>query len=108
MDNKELQALVAKLEQRVTQLEEELGAIAEQVDDIEDTVAAFEEDIYGEDSEDDVFDVECPGCGELIQIDLGILQEGSIACPGCDETLEFEFGCDCDDCGNCSSSEKDS
>jgi len=98
MDIKELQELVVKLEQRVAALEEEVGVIAGQVDELDDAFAEFAEDIYGDDDEDDVFDVECPGCGELIQIDLGILQEGFVNCPGCEEVLEFEFGCDCEDC----------
>ena len=95
--------LAAELAQRVVTLEEELAAVSEQVDDIDDALEEIAEDIYGEDDEDSVFEVECPGCGELIQIDEGTLQDGSIVCPGCDETLEFEFGCDCDgcDCENC-------
>ena len=97
MDNKELLEVIATLERRVAALEEELGTVAEHMDELEDAVSELAEDIYGEDDEED-FDVECPGCGELIQIDLGTLHEGSIECPGCDETLEFEFGCDCDGC----------
>jgi len=97
MDTKELIELVQQLERRVMALEEELGAVAEHIDEMEDAISELAEDMYGEDQEED-FDVECPGCGELIQIDLGTLQEGSVECPGCDETLEFEFGCDCDDC----------
>ena len=97
MDNKELLETIEKLERRVTALEEELGTLAEQMDEIEDTVGELAEDLYSDD-EEELFDVQCPGCGELIQVDLGILQEGSIDCPGCDEVLEFEFGCDCDEC----------
>ena len=107
MDIKALQELVAKLEQRVAALEEEVGVLAGQMDEIDDALAEFADDIYGEDDEDDVFDVECPGCGELIQIDIGILQEGFVNCPGCEETLEFEFGCDCEDCGGCGDDEKE-
>ena len=91
--------LVAELAQRVAGLEEELAGLAEELDDLDDAMAEIAEDIYGEDDEDSVFEVECPNCGELVQIDEGILRDGSITCPGCDETLEFEFGCDCDACG---------
>jgi hypothetical protein len=89
--------LAEGLAQRVHAMEEEFAALTEQVDDLEDALDEMGEDLYGEEG-DETFEVECPNCGELIQIDEGILEEGSIACPGCDETLEFEFGCDCDDC----------
>jgi len=95
--------LVAELSRKVVGLEEELAELTEQVDDIEDAISEFAEDFYGDEDEDGVFEVECPGCAELIQIDIGILQDGSINCPGCDEVLEFEFGCDCEDCSGCES-----
>ncbi|MDR0531155.1 MAG: hypothetical protein LBG83_03710 [Oscillospiraceae bacterium] len=90
-------ALIEDLARQVTGLTDELASLTEQVDDLDDELEELCEDVYGED-EDDVFEVECPNCGELIQIDEGILEDGSITCPGCDETLEFEFGCDCETC----------
>ena len=90
-------ALVSELTQKVIGLEEELEALTEQVDDLDDAFEELCEDVYG-DGEDETFEVECPSCGELIQIDEGILEEGSITCPGCDENLEFDLGCDCDSC----------
>jgi hypothetical protein len=90
--------LVDELARQVVGLKDELDALTEQVDDMEDTLDEMAEDFYGEDSEDETFEVECPNCGEQIQVDEGILAEGSITCPGCNETLEFEFGCDCGDC----------
>jgi ATP-dependent protease HslVU (ClpYQ) peptidase subunit len=90
-------ALLEEMAQKVTSLTDELASLTEQVDDLDDALEELCEDVYGED-EDEVFEVECPNCGELIQIDEGILEDGSIICPGCDEKLEFEFGCDCDEC----------
>ena len=90
--------LLTELAQKVTGLEEELKELSEYVDDLEDALDEMAEDVYG-DEEDETFEVECPNCGELIQIDEGILEDGSITCPGCDETLEFELGCDCGECG---------
>ena len=97
--------LISELAKKVTGLEEELEALTEQVDDLDDAFEELCEDVYG-DEEDETFEVECPNCGELIQIDEGILEDGSITCPGCDETLEFELddfecggcGCGCEDC----------
>jgi len=86
--------LIGELAKKVVGLEEDLASLTEQVDELGDDFQEICEELYG-DEEDEVFEVECPNCGEVMQIDEGILEDGSIACPGCDETLEFEFGCDC-------------
>jgi len=99
MDMQELVALVRQLSERVEALEEEMGIMAEQIDALQDSMEELAEDIFGDDEE--IYDVECPGCGETIAVDAGILHEGSVNCPGCDEVLEFEFGCDCEDCEGC-------
>ena len=91
--------LLEEMAQTVVGLEADLAALTEQVDDLDDDFQEICEDIYGED-EDEIFEVECPNCGERMQIDEGILEDGSIICPGCEETLEFELGCDCDCCGH--------
>jgi len=89
--------LLEDMAQKVIGLEADLATLTEQVEDLDDDFQEICEDIYGED-EDEIFEVECPNCGERMQIDEGILEDGSITCPGCEETLEFELGCDCDDC----------
>ena len=33
----------------------------------------------------------CPSCGDTIELNDAMLEEGSIVCPGCGETLEFDF-----------------
>ena len=92
--------LLEEMAQKVVGLEADLATLTEQVDDLDEDFQEICEDIFGED-EDEIFEVECPGCGERMQIDEGILADGSITCPGCNELLEFEFGdCDCDCCGH--------
>ena len=71
---------------------------------IEDFQFAFdedEEDEYYDD--DDVYEVECPNCHDIIYLDESMLEEEEMACPGCGTRLEFEFECECscgcgDDC----------
>lgn len=86
----------------VSDLEDSLAEIGQQVDEIDDDLSAIEEEWYDEDEEDgDIWEVECPKCGDTICVDSDMLEEGSINCPGCGENLEFDFddcGCDCD-CG---------
>jgi len=90
--------LIEELAKQCTAAQEELAALTEQVDDLDDALEELCEDVYGDEDGDETFEVECPNCGELIQIDEGILEEGSITCPGCDENLEFDLGCDCENC----------
>jgi len=99
--------LIEELAKGLTAAQEELAALTEQVDDLDDAFEELCEDVYGDEDGDETFEVECPNCGELIQIDEGILEEGSITCPGCDENLEFDLGCDCEgcDCGSCKEKE---
>ena len=44
-----------------------------------------------DDEDDEFFEVECPACGEVINVDEGILESGSIECPNCGENLEFDI-----------------
>ncbi len=41
--------------------------------------------------EPEYYEVECPACHEVICVDEGILEEGSVECPNCGEKLEFEI-----------------
>ena len=90
--------LIEELAKGLAATQEELEALTEQVDDLDDAFEELCEDVYGDEEGDETFEVECPNCGELIQIDEGILEEGSITCPGCEENLEFDLGCDCENC----------
>ena len=57
------------------------------VDDDDGEAAVIEDDF----DEDGVFyEAECPSCGEVIEFDDEILDEGSVRCPGCGALLEFE------------------
>ena len=93
----------------VSDLEDEVAIIGEQVDAIDEDLEELEECFYEEyddcdccdddyDDEFDYYDVECPSCGEIISVDEEILEEGSINCPACNELLEFEIECDCGCC----------
>lgn len=44
-----------------------------------------------EPEEAEYYEVECPACREVICVDEGILEEGSVECPNCGEKLEFEI-----------------
>ena len=43
------------------------------------------------DEDDCVYEVECPTCGDTIELNDLMLEDGSIVCPNCGELLEFDF-----------------
>ena len=90
----------------VSDLEDELVLVGEQVDAVDEDLDALESYVYDDDDcdcddcdcccddccdEDEFFEVECPACGEVINVDEGILESGSIECPNCGENLEFDI-----------------
>ena len=96
----------------VSDLEDGMDLISEQLDAVDEDLDELESFVYEElddcdcdcdcdcDDEEEYYDVECPSCGEVICVDRDILEEGSINCPQCNELLEFEVECDCD-CDDC-------
>ena len=100
----------------VSDIDEDLSACEDLVDAIDEDLDELEEYLFCEDDDCDCFDddccccdddelyeVECPLCGEEILLDEEMLDEEVIECPGCGEKLELDIDfddCDCDcDCG---------
>jgi hypothetical protein len=80
-------------------LNEQLDAVDEDLDELEDFVYGFfDED--DDDDDDDFFEAICPACGEVIYVDSDILEEDGINCPKCNELLVFEMDDACG-CGEC-------
>lgn len=96
----DLALTVSDLEDEVALLTEQLDAVDEDLDDLEQFVYEedFDDDCCCED--DDVYEVDCPACGETVYFDGEDIDAGFAACPACGEKLEFELeDCDCDCCG---------
>ena len=90
----------------VTDMEDMSYAVSDELDAIEEELDAIEEvldeDFEDEDDEDDedaedydfgdevIYEVKCPSCGEIINLDEDMLDAGSIECPNCSEELEFD------------------
>ena len=97
----------------ISDLEENAIAVSDELDEIEDDLDAIEEFLMDEDDEDEdeddvvdfsdddgedfdydedtTYEVTCPKCGEVIEVDEETLLNESIDCPKCGEPLEFEF-----------------
>ena len=98
----------------VTDIDEDLSAVEDLVDAIDEDLDELEEYIFDDEDFDDdcdccccddeeLYEVECPLCGEEILLDDEMLDEEIIECPGCGERLELDIDfddCECDcDCG---------
>ena len=105
--------LLGDMAKRITDIEETTIAISDELDEIEEDLDAIEDYILDEeeDYEDDlddewdededyeegfdfgdedttIYEVEC-ACGNIIDFDEEVLEQGSMICPNCGETLEF-------------------
>ena len=84
-------------------VEEEIDALSDDLADVEEFVYEDEDDEDEDDDEDDFFEIECPNCGEPLEIDDEVLEEGTIQCPNCEQKFVLDLSdeeCDCV-CGCC-------
>lgn len=85
----------------VSDLEDELALLTEQVDAVDEDLDDLEQFVYEDECDDccddeDVYEVDCPACGETVYFDGEDIDNGFASCPACGERLEFELdGCDC-------------
>ena len=106
-----------KVIHKIVDLEEEQADLIEYAESIDEDLADMEEDIYEDEDEDSDEDsdfsyveMECPNCGDLVDIDEDLLynDEIDVICPNCqaiilssdDEDnsyIECTEVCDCDD-----------
>lgn len=94
---------IEDLSDTVDMLDDEVLDISECIDDMNTNSgkkAAYSDDSDEEDEDEDDFDFDsaddemyelvCPTCGEVICIDEDIFNEGSMSCPNCGEIIEFD------------------
>lgn len=90
-------------------LDENTTALGEELDAVSDDLADVEEIVYGDDEDEgecgcgcedeDFFEVECPNCGEDLEIDESVLETGSVECPNCGEKFAIDLSDEDDGCG---------
>lgn len=92
---KEVVIYIEDLQEQVDELTELCEILDEADDDMYelDSLDGDDDDFDDDDFDDDeLYEVQCPTCGDTILLDDGMLEEGSINCPNCNECLEFDFG----------------
>lgn len=89
---------IDELNEFADSIDTELDEIYEDIDELEEQINDYDCccdddcDCDDEDDEDDtIFQVQCPTCDEVIEVDEDILDVGFTICPNCGEKLEFEF-----------------
>ena len=108
--------LLGDVTRKLTAVEDTTIAISDELDEIEEDLDAIEDYLLDEDEDDSdyededdydfddeeygeegfdfgdedstIYEVEC-ACGNIIDFDEEVLEQGSIVCPNCGETLEF-------------------
>ena len=104
-EGKIIAAIVDVLVDIASDLEDAQDACAmlcEQIDAVDEDLADLEEFIYEEDDDEDfcdgcsceddeLYEVECPNCHDIIYIDDKMLEDEGITCPNCGTDLEFEL-----------------
>lgn len=99
-ETKEGQILLAIID-AMDEMAIEVDELYNIVSDIDEDLTQIEDDVYGdldeEHPEDELFEVNCPNCDNIVIIDDEMLDSEKIICPNCKEEIEFEFDCECDD-----------
>lgn len=113
--------VMAQMADTIEELNDRLYDVEDIQDELDETLLAVADDLYGdddyEDYDDDGFDeydddfmdeyddddelmsggsdyfeIECPNCGEDVMIDFDMIDDDSeIVCPNCHEEIELEF-----------------
>lgn len=92
--------------------DDSIQALADQLDDVSDSLAMVEDYVYSEEfgfeedeeecddaeealaalEEDGFFELECPNCADTLVVDKSVLDSGHVSCPGCGQEFEIELG----------------
>lgn len=91
----------------VEELEEGYDMMSEELEELGEDLSEVEDMVFGDDcdcgcgmhhgNEDVSFEVNCPNCKEVIEVDDEMLSHDTMTCPKCGEILEFAFDEDDED-----------
>ncbi len=103
--------LLGDITEEICDIEDGCDELMEQIDAVDEDLSSLEEIIYDDDCdcdcdcddcEDEVYEIECPACNDVIYLDADMLEEEGMTCPNCGTELEFDFDgeccCDCEEC----------
>ena len=104
--------LLGDITEEICDIEDACDDMSEQIDAVDEDLANLEDVIYEDGcdcscdcdcdcNDDELYEIECPNCHDIIYLDEDMIDEGSIVCPNCQTPLEFDFDCCCDDDCDC-------
>ena len=96
----DMQEQLDDVDTALSDLEDDYYALDDDLDDLDefdDELEDFDEEDIEDEEWEETYSFECPKCGDMIYIDLGLLdsEEEFVICPNCKERIELEFDCDC-------------
>ena len=95
-----------ELASTLTDVVEETDEMSELIDVLDQDLGDVEEVVFGDDEDDDecccgdeeeTYEITCHTCGNTINIDESMLDEGEMKCPNCGQELEFDLDIDEDE-----------
>ncbi len=114
--------LLGDITEEICDIEDGCDELMEQLDEVDEDLASLEEYVFEDDDDDcdcdcddccdcddEIYEIECPACNDVIYLDGDMLAEEGMTCPNCGTELEFDFDGDCDccdcDCDDCEDAE---
>lgn len=96
--------VVSDIAQKVTEMDEEVGDLFDEVDAISEDLSDVEDYLWEDDDEDEddtyedgLYEITCPSCGEVVCVDEDMLADDDLACPNCGTKFEVDFSDDDED-----------
>lgn len=96
--------VLGDIAENLEEVDEELDDVASVMTDLEESVCDLEDEIYGEADDEDYYDeddieedigemyqTECPNCGNRISFDYDQAIKGELDCPNCGKKLVFDI-----------------
>lgn len=88
-------AEVETIDEDVSQLFDEVDAVSEDLEDVENYLFDDDEDGDDEDYADEyeagLYEITCPNCGEVVCVDEDMLSSDDLTCPSCGTKFEVDF-----------------
>lgn len=97
--------LAGEVAEAQEKMQEDIDYLSDYVDELDEDLGAVEEEVYGECCDDDCdccccdeddediddgFEITCPSCGETIVFDGTVDDDGELVCPNCKEKIVYD------------------
>ena len=86
-------AEVETIDEDVSQLFDEVDAVSEDLEEVEDYLFEDEDsdEDYADEYEAGLYEITCPNCGEVVCVDEDMLSSDDLTCPSCGTKFEVDF-----------------